>query len=88
MRKLTIASAAIAATMILAACQPAAKEEEAAAPEANVVAAEPTEAAAAPAADAAADAATATDEAAPAGAEGEAKEGTEHTGGIKVGSGN
>jgi outer membrane murein-binding lipoprotein Lpp len=82
MRKFTIGTAAIVATLILAACQPAAKEEEAAAPEANVVAAEPTEEAAEATADAAA---AATDEAAPAdGTEAEAAKGIEQNGGIKV----
>lgn len=76
MRKLTIVSAAIAATMILAACQPAAKDEEAVAPQAEATA-EPVEAAAEPAA---ADAAAKAPEAAAK----TTAEGTEHTGGIKV----
>ena len=77
MRKLTIVSAAIAATMILAACQPAAKEEEAAAPEAEAMPA-PAEAVVDPAA--------AKPEAANAEAPAVDKtdEGTEHTGGINV----
>lgn len=81
MRKISIASAAFAGTMVLAACtQPAAKEEEAAAPVEAV--AEPV----------AADS-EAKPEASKAGADSEAPsegatdttaKGTEHTGGINV----
>lgn len=82
MRKLTIVSAAIAATMILAACEPTTKEE-AAAPKAEATA-EPAAVAKEPAA---ADAAT-KPEAAKADAAAEAPEaaapGEEHTGAIKV----
>ena len=85
MRKLTIVSAAIAATMILAACQPAAKEDEAVAPAAEATAAPAEAAAVAPAADAAAKPAADTAEAPAADA---AAEGTEHTGGVKVTPGN
>ena len=49
MRKITILSAAIAASLIVAACQPAAKEEEPAAAEATEDAAMPAEEMAAPA---------------------------------------
>ena len=87
MRKLTIVSAAIAATMILAACQPAAKEDEAAAPAAEATAAPAAEATAAPA-EAAAAAPDAAADKAEAPAADAAAEGTEHTGGIKVTPGN
>jgi hypothetical protein len=82
MRKLTIASTAFAASMILAACTPPAKEDESAAPEAEVVEAAPEPEAADPAA-AKPDAAKAED-AAKEPAKEEAAAATEHTGGIKV----
>lgn len=87
MRKLTITSAAIAATMILVACQPAAKEEEAAAPGAEATAA-PAEAAAAAPVAADAGAKPAAEKAEAPAADAPAAEGTEHTGGVKVTPGN
>lgn len=84
MRKLTVIAYSVATTILLAACQPAAKEE-AAAPEATEVAPVVTETA--PVAEAPADAAKVDETAAMSSDEAAATEtkGTEHTGGIKVG---
>ena len=84
MRKFTLIASTVATTMLLAACQPAAKEE-AAAPEATETAPVTTEAAPATEAPAAADAATADVTAAAPTTDAAAKpKGEEHTGGIKV----
>jgi cellobiose-specific phosphotransferase system component IIB len=81
MRKITIASAAFAATMILAACtKPAAKEEEVIAPVEAVAEPEATDTEAKP--DAAKAGAAA--EAPADGAADTAAQGKEHTGGINV----
>lgn len=85
MRKLTIAATAIAASMLMAACTPADKKEEAAATEAaEAVPVEAVPDAVTPTPDASATKAADGAEAAPEGAEDKSAKGTEHTGGINV----